>query len=230
MATKQKKTDRRALILDAAVIVFAQSGFDRARVSDIARAAGVADGTIYLYFKNKDDLLIRLFEERINPVINQLDDHVTSSGEDPRGQLMALVEGYLAGVGDDPKMATLITKQVRQSHEFMTSYSNEPLKAFMAIVERIFRAGQRDGVFRRDVDVGTLRWMVWGALDAFALAWIAGGRTNKTVLKRDAEQLAAVLLRGLGTGEQPSLLPYSVAETPHQYTTHTTQDFDPGLD
>ena len=77
-----------------------------------------------LYFK-QDDLLIRLFEERINPVINQLDDHVTSSGDDPRGQLMALVEGYLAGVGDDPKMATLITKQVRQSHEFMTSYSND---------------------------------------------------------------------------------------------------------
>lgn len=230
MAPKPNQADRRTRILDAAVGVFAQRGFDRARVSDIARSAGVADGTIYLYFKNKDDLLIRLFEERINPVINQLDDHVSHSGDDPRRQLLALVEGYLAGVGDDPQMATLITTQVRQSHEFMTSYSNEPLKRFMAIVERIFRAGQRDGIFRTDVDVGTLRWMVWGALDAFALAWIAGGRNNKTVLKRDAEQLAAVLLRGLGTGEQPSLLPHSVAEASPSPRTHSPHDFDPGLD
>ena len=138
MTNRPKKPDRRTLILDAAVVVFAQSGFDRARVSDIARSAGVADGTIYLHFKNKDDLLIRLFEERINPVIRQLDDHVATAGDDPRRQLLALVEGYLAGVGDDPEMATLITKQVRQSHEFMTSYSNEPLKAFMTIAMKAF--------------------------------------------------------------------------------------------
>ena len=139
MAPRPAKADRRAHILDAAVTVFAKRGFDRARVSDIARSAGVADGTIYLYFKNKDDLLIRLFEERINPVISVLDERVAASGNDPRRQLHALVEGYLAGVGEDPQMATLITTQVRQSHEFMTSYSNEPLKRFMAIVERIFR-------------------------------------------------------------------------------------------
>lgn len=230
MATRSKKEDRRQRILDAAVAVFARRGFDRARVSEVAKTAGVADGTIYLYFENKDDLLIRLFEERITPLIQELDDHVRASSDDPRRQLHALALSYLEGVGNDPLLAALITTQVRQSHEFMTAYSNEPLRRFLAIIERIFKSGQDRGYFRRDIHISTLRWLVFGALDAFALAWITGGRQQKSVLAQDAEQLAAVLLRGLGTGEQPSLIPQDTAVDIRPARAEPVSDFDPGLD
>src|SRR5688500_20334525 len=106
--------DKRERILDAAERVFARVGFFAARVSDIAREAGVADGTIYLYFKSKDDLLISLFESRIIRVNEQLAAAVAAA-ERPRDQLIAFVRTYLQMIADQPTAAEVLTIELRQS-------------------------------------------------------------------------------------------------------------------
>src|SRR5258706_10795473 len=105
--------DKRERILAAAELIFARHGFFAARVSEIAKEAGVADGTIYLYFKSKDDLLISLFESRMKQVNNQLRSAV--AGRPPAEQLRALIRAYLRMVSDEPAAVEVLTIELRQS-------------------------------------------------------------------------------------------------------------------
>src|SRR5689334_17559802 len=110
--------DKRERILDAAEVVFAQHGFFAARVSEIAKEAGVADGTIYLYFKNKDDLLISLFESRMERVNGYLAAKVAPHTA-PLDKLHAFIGAYLALVKEQPAAAEVLTVELRQSAKFM---------------------------------------------------------------------------------------------------------------
>src|SRR5262247_3903339 len=110
--------DKRERILDAAERIFAQHGFFAARVSEIAKEAGVADGTIYLYFKNKDDLLISLFESRMDRVNSHLAAQ-TALYRGPREKLLAFIKAYLALVKTQPAAAEVLTVELRQSSKFM---------------------------------------------------------------------------------------------------------------
>src|SRR5215208_60497 len=122
-ADRGDRTEKRERILDAAERVFAQHGFFAARVSEIAKDAGVADGTIYLYFKNKDDLLISLFESRMER-FNQLLAAAIPATASPTDKLLALVRTYLTLVREQPKVAEVLTIELRQSSKFMKEASN----------------------------------------------------------------------------------------------------------
>src|SRR5512132_2077692 len=110
--------DKRERILSAAERIFARHGFFAARVSEIAKDAGVADGTIYLYFKSKDDLLISLFESRMEQVNRTLEAAIASAGS-PLEQLRAFIRAYLRLVHDEPAAAEVLTIELRQSSKFM---------------------------------------------------------------------------------------------------------------
>src|SRR5687767_15687178 len=112
--------DKRERILDAAERIFARDGFFAAKVADVAREAGVADGTIYLYFKSKDDLLISLFESRMKQVNDELERAIAS--EPPKRQLHAFIRTYLKLVHDEPAAAEVLTIELRQSSKFMKEY------------------------------------------------------------------------------------------------------------
>src|SRR5438309_11167252 len=105
--------DKRERILDASERIFARHGFFAARVSEIAKEAGVADGTIYLYFKSKDDLLISLFESRMKQVNEQLRAAIADRA--PAEQLRAFIRAYLQLVADEPAAAEVLTIELRQS-------------------------------------------------------------------------------------------------------------------
>src|SRR5512139_3175471 len=118
-----KAGDKRERILSAAERIFARHGFFAAKVSDVAKEAGVADGTIYLYFKSKDDLLISLFERRmqqVNELLRAAVDKVTS----PREQLDVFIRTYLQLVHDEPTAVEVLTIELRQSSKFMKEYEN----------------------------------------------------------------------------------------------------------
>src|ERR1041384_6492491 len=106
-------TDKRERILDAAEVIFAKHGFFASKVSDVAKEAGVADGTIYLYFKSKDDLLISLFEQRMTQVNEVL--RAAIAGVPPKDQLRAFIRAYLQLVHDEPGAAEVLTIELRQS-------------------------------------------------------------------------------------------------------------------
>src|SRR5215470_2726160 len=118
----EKSADKRERILAAAERVFARCGFFAARVSEIAKDAGVADGTIYLYFKSKDDLLISLFENRMKQVNEAL--RAAIADQPPAAQLRAFIHTYLQLVSDEPTVAEVLTIELRQSSKFMKEYDN----------------------------------------------------------------------------------------------------------
>lgn len=166
---------KRERILDAAEKVFAQRGFFTAKVADIAREAGVADGTIYLYFKSKDDLLISLFESRMVRVNEHLAAAVTAaSGGGPRAKLMAFVRAYLTMIAEQPVSAEVLTIELRQSTKFMREYSAQRFGELLRLLAGVIAEGQAAGEWTDAVPAPHAARMIWGMLDELALAWLLG--------------------------------------------------------
>ncbi|WP_373044456.1 TetR/AcrR family transcriptional regulator [Vulgatibacter sp.] len=191
---RDPKGDKRERILEAAVRVFASKSFYTATVAEIAREAGVADGTIYLYFKNKDDLLICLFEERMGE-INEGMHQAVSACERPLDRLKAFIRRHLSEVERRPELAEVLTVELRQSAKLMKEYKATAFGAYLDILSTILDSGLADGSIRPDVDVKAVRRAIFGALDEVALSWLLGGR--RFDLGKNAEQLAEIFARGL---------------------------------
>ena len=188
--------DKRARILDAAEKVFARRGFFHARVSEIAREASVADGTIYLYFKNKDDLLISLFESRMERVTDELGAALERVGPRPADRLTTFFATYAQLVVEHPELAEVLTVELRQSSKFMKEYQNPRFSDFLKLLAGVIADGQEQGDFDRSLPAPIAARAIFGMLDELALAWLLG-RGEKFDIVRAADSLGALVLRGL---------------------------------
>ncbi len=198
----REKDDKRERILSAAERTFARHGFFAAKVSDVAKDAGVADGTIYLYFKNKDDLLISLFERRMRQLNEALREAIV--GKSPREQLHAFCRTYLQLVHDEPAAAEVLTIELRQSSKFRKEYDTVELAEFLrmlaAIVDEAGLAGS--------VPPHIAARIIFGVLDELALAWVlakapfgGGTRPKKFDIVRAADWVIQLVEHGLLTEE-----------------------------
>jgi TetR/AcrR family fatty acid metabolism transcriptional regulator len=206
--TDDRGGDKRERILTAAERVFARRGFFGARVSEIAKDAGVADGTIYLYFKNKDDLLISLFENRMKQVNEAMRAAIASAPPRPSEQLRAFIKTYLKLVHDEPAAAEVLTIELRQSSKFMKEYDNPQFADFLRMLGGIISDGQGRGEIDASVPSHVAARMIFGMLDELALAWvlakqpsISGGapgtRPKKFDIVRAADWVVALVTSGL---------------------------------
>lgn len=194
---RESREDKRRRIIDAAVEVFAEKGFFGSRVSEIAEAAGVADGTIYLYFKSKDELLISLFEEKMGEIMRRL-QAILAELDDPETKMRRYIIEHLELVAAQPKLMQVLTVELRQSARFIKEYSPKAFARYLAIVGHILEEGQRSGVFRQSLDPSVFRRALFGAIDELSLEWVLRSRGNNapdaTVI---GEQLADFIIRGL---------------------------------
>ena len=181
MQAKTKENDKRSRILDAAVRVFAERGFFGATVAEIARAAGVADGTIYLYFKSKDDVLLRLFDEKMTELLAEAKAAASQEGS-AAARLSRLVQLHL---------------ELRQSAQFLKAEGRQKLAAYLDVFGQIVRDGQESGELDPSVSPQTAKRAIFGALDELALGWLLSGR--RTSLKKTAAELSGWLVRGLAS-------------------------------
>lgn len=187
--------DKRERILDAAERIFAQRGFFAARVSEIAKEAGVADGTIYLYFKSKDDLLISLFESRMDR-FNALLASMIPADARPLDKLQALIKTYLTLVHAQPHVAEVLTIELRQSAKFMKEASNPKFGDLLRMLAAIVADGQAAGELTGDIPAPIAARMIFGILDELALAWLLQ-RGEKFDIVRAADWVGALVTRGL---------------------------------
>jgi TetR/AcrR family fatty acid metabolism transcriptional regulator len=193
---------KRGRILDAAVRIFADKGFYNAKVSEIARVAGVADGTIYLYFKSKDDLLISLFEDRMEQV-NANVRAALSTDVPPVDKLRRLLQLHLELVEQNPHLAEVLTVELRQSTKFLKEYRQTKFGEFLKLIAEPIEEGQRDGSIRSDLSAPVVARALFGALDELALAWLLsprdkpGKRLRGLQPSRVAAQLADLFIDGL---------------------------------
>jgi TetR/AcrR family transcriptional regulator, fatty acid metabolism regulator protein len=191
----RRSGDKRERILSAAVRVFARSGFHATRVSEVAKAAGVADGTIYLYFRSKDELLVSLFEDRVERLLAYMERELPKH-PDASARLRAVIELQLGLLEGERELAEVITVILRQSTKLMKEYAAPRFMEYLDAIARVVAEGQATGQFRTDVSPNLIARATFGALDGIVLTW-ALGRAEHGALGRAAKQLADVLLRGL---------------------------------
>ncbi len=187
--------DKRERILRAAVEVFARQGFYNTRVSEVAKAAGVADGTIYLYFESKDQLLLSLFEDRIGKLLAYLAKEIALL-DSPEEKLKRIIELQLGILDGERDLAEVVTIIVRQSNTLLREYAAPTFIAYLDAIAAVVSEGQREGVFRSDVSPHLVARAIFGALDGIALTW-ALGKPEVGALKRSASQLSALILGGI---------------------------------
>ena len=197
-ATPPAPEGKRERILDAAIKVFAAEGFYNAKVSQIAHEAGVADGTIYLYFKSKDDLLINLFEDRMEMVNANLREAIETEST-AVARLRRIVKLHLELVEQNRDMAEVISVELRQSSKFIREYSNPKFAEFLRTIAGAVVEGQRTGELRTGIDPYVFARALFGALDEIALAWLVKhpGSKASIELPRAAEQLGDLFIDGL---------------------------------
>lgn len=192
----QRRADKRTLITEAAIEVFADKGFHQARISDIAKRAGVADGTIYLYFKNKEDLLLSIFEQKMDELLAGLGTALEST-DDPIERIRRFARFHFGQVREYRSAAEVLQVELRLSNKFLKEYRPEKLWAYLGVFGQIVREGQSRGIFRADVDPFIGMWAFFGSLDELAMQWVLSRRADRFPLDLAAEQVAEMFIRGL---------------------------------
>jgi TetR/AcrR family fatty acid metabolism transcriptional regulator len=192
--TAMRDPDKPQQIIDTAVRVFARTGFYNSRVSDIAREAGIASGTIYLYFKTKDEILVTLFREKMAAFVSCLRAEI-GRAQDPEAKIRRLVRLHFEVLEADPDMAEVVQVELRQGQKFFRGASAHEVSAYFELIGSILQDGVAAGVFRDDLPVKIATKMLFGAMDQLTTSWVLGKRSYR--LSEAAEPVANIFLKGV---------------------------------
>ncbi|PUB15108.1 TetR/AcrR family transcriptional regulator [Paenisporosarcina sp. OV554] len=181
-------------IIDAAVVVIAENGYHQAQVSKIAKQAGVADGTIYLYFKNKEDILISVFQEKMGLFVDNLQT-IIKDGTNSSDKLLKMVENHFRVLATDHHLAIVTQLELRQSNKEIRLKINEVLKEYLMLLDDILIEGIENGEFSEELDIRLARHMVFGTIDETITTWVMN--EQKYDLMKLAPKVHKLLLGGM---------------------------------
>jgi TetR/AcrR family fatty acid metabolism transcriptional regulator len=192
--TQRKPNGKYEAILRAAIKVFAGSGFFNSKVADVAREAGVADGTVYLYFKNKDDILASIFNRYMDDALTAGRAKLAET-HDPIEKLRRIVHAHLEGLGRDRNLAIVFQVELRSSTKFMEQFSATKVTEYLELIREVIEDGQRLGVFRSGLNTKIIAKVLFGALDEMATNWVLSHKRYSLV--STAEPVLDVFLSGI---------------------------------
>lgn len=187
-------SDKREAILRAAISVFARCGYFNSKVADIAREAGVADGTVYLYFKSKEEILHSIFDRSVDEALGAAKERVERL-TDPREKLRQIAHMHLERLGADRDLAVVFQVELRGSTKFMEEFSAAGFAEYLSLIRATFEEGQQAGMFRADLNARVVAKVLFGALDEMATNWILSKRRYK--LAPMADQVLDIFLNGV---------------------------------
>lgn len=182
-------------IIDAAVITIAENGYHQCQVSKIARQAGVADGTIYLYFKNKEDILISLFREKMQHFIQKLSEIIAGKNTATE-KLLLLVENHFRILSENHALAIVTQLELRQTNKELRLKINDILKGYLKLIDDILIEGIENGEFDAKLDIRLARQMIFGTIDETATSWVM--TDHKFDLVSLAPKIHQLLIHGCG--------------------------------
>ena len=197
--TKNNKNNKYHLILEAAVKVFARQGFYQSTVAQIAKEAGVADGTIYLYFKNKDDILVQFFSYRTKQVFDRFQAEVNKA-DNSSDKLRNLIRRHLTEFQRDRDMAVVYQVETHQSSRLAESQIRDMSAMYQDLVSEIVELGQQEGSIRKDLYVGLVKRFILGAVDEVINTWLHSEKEYDLVSM--ADPLVDLFISGIGTSDQ----------------------------
>ena len=189
--------DKHQRILDAAVQVIAEHGFFNARVSEIASRAGVADGTVYLYFKNKDHILREAIDTAFRNFFDRAKQEIQTVSS-ARTQLELLARLHLETLAAHRNLAIVMQTEVRQSARFIAEFSHQHLVDYLNLVREVIRLGQEQGLFRADISDRLVAHCMFGALDEMVSSWVFTGRPF------DPDKIASAVMNLIFSGIETS--------------------------
>ncbi|MFG6116457.1 TetR/AcrR family transcriptional regulator [Halobacillus sp. MO56] len=190
----KKNKPKYTQIIDAAVKVIAENGYHSSQVSKIAKQAGVADGTIYLYFKNKEDILVSLFQQKMGNFIKKIEEE-TNSQQTAVEKLLKLIEMHFKQLTADHHLAIVTQLELRQSNKDLRLKINEVLKRYLTVIDQIIEEGIQDEIFRNDIDTRLVRQMIFGTLDEAVTNWVM--KEQHYDLVEQAGTVHDLIVRGL---------------------------------
>ena len=196
----KRNTEKYQQILEAAVTVFAEQGFLQSTVAQVAKKAGVADGTIYLYFKNKDDILIQIYDYKTKEVFEQFRKAV-DAGENSEQKLRNLVHTHLEEFQKDINMAIVYQAETHQHRRLAHEVIKEMSKWYRDIITEVVELGQEEGSMRRNLYLGLVMRLITGAVDEVINAWIHTGGNYDLVSM--ADPLVDLIISGIGVADSP---------------------------
>src|SRR5438128_4595281 len=193
-AEAPRPQSKRERILRAAIEVFAQNGYFNAKVSDIAKSAGVADGTIYLYFDGKEDLLVNIFREHTRNYLQSLERELAhvKRAED---RIRIAIRHHLETLGRDRALAIVAQVELRHSLKFMSLLSQQEVADYLGLLRKMVEHGQAEGSFRRNLHPQLVAKAIFGVLDEMVTSWMLSEKEYN--LADSSEQIADLLLTGL---------------------------------
>ncbi|UCD33799.1 MAG: TetR/AcrR family transcriptional regulator [Desulfobacterales bacterium] len=195
MRTKEKINDKYHRILEAAVRVFAEQGFFQSTVSQIAKEAGVADGTIYLYFKNKDDILVQFFSYKTKQVFARFREEVDRA-DNTIDKFRNLIRRHLEEFQCDRNMAVVYQAETHQSSRLVEKQIKAMSKMYFDIVSEIIEQGQKEGVIRKDLYLSLVKRFILGAVDEVISTWLHS--SSQYDLVSMADPLVELFFKGIG--------------------------------
>ena len=192
---KNRSNEKYYRIINAATKIFAKKGFFQAKVSEIAKEAKVADGTIYLYFENKDSILISLFEEQMKRVLDNMREEISKETDSVK-KIERFALNHLKLIEQNKDVAEIIQVELRQSSKFMKEYKNEKFAEYLNLIGDIIQEGQKEGIFKNDIIPGIAKRAFFGALDEMSRFWVLSSR-RKYDIETAAKQISEYFLSGL---------------------------------
>ncbi len=190
-----RRAEKRDRILKSAAKTFASKGFYHAKISQIARDAGVADGTIYLDFKNKDEILITVFEESVGRIIADFRQQLAKLSS-PVEKLKKFAYLHLQLIETQPDVAAVVQLELRQSNKFIKEYAGSSIADYLNLISEILEDGQKQNLIRDDIHLGVAKRVLFGALDEFSTVMILA-KTQKYDLAESARQIAEIFVSGM---------------------------------
>lgn len=178
--------------------VFADQGFFQSTIAQIAKKAGVADGTIYLYFKNKDDILVQIFEVKTKQVFTRFRKEVDKA-DDTLNKLRNLIRIHLEEFQNNRDMAIVYQAETHQNSRKVEKQIKEMSKMYLDIIADIVEYGQKEGVIRKHLYLSLVKRFIIGAVDEVINTWVHSG--GKHDLVSMAEPLVQLFIRGIGSGK-----------------------------
>lgn len=191
---RKKQEEKRVRILESAAKVFAREGFYNAKIKDVAQEAGVAHGTVYLYFSSKEDLLISLFRENLSELIQYVQSEIQKekNAEDKLRRMMSL---QIELIETNPELTALMLVEFPQTGKFLSSDSINELAAYIDMIANILKEGMAEGIFDNSIDVDVVATVIYSGIQGIATRWVL--EEMKYPLKKVADEISKVFLDGI---------------------------------
>lgn len=178
---KENKFER---ILNAAIKVIGNKGFHNAKIKDIAVEADVADGTIYNYFQNKEDILVTIFKIKLEEYVNNAKKEIANI-IDPKEKLKVLIKYHVKIITDNPDLAKVLQIELRQPHVELRVKVRKNLRNYFRVIEEVIEEGKKNNIFSPELDVYLAREMFFGTLDEVISTWVFTGMSRDLTLYID---------------------------------------------